>query len=504
MFGIASEKLTRRLRYLSFKAMLRQEAGYFDDERHGTGALTAQLATEAEDVNKVGSLVIPSFITALAAIAAGVAIGFASDWRLTLIVIGCLPFMVLSEYAQAKASEGTAHGVSKAHQESGKAAAETIASIKTVASLTREHTFIAIFNEANSSPHAEAMRSVYVTGISYGLSQAANLLIYALVFYAGSRFIIKDMVSTEDLFRVMFALMFSAYSLGMLAQNASNYSNGVVSATKIYNLIERQPVIDGTNDTDGQAPEKFFGNVELRDVEFAYPIRPNAKILKGVSFDAKAGQTVALVGGSGSGKSTTIALIQRLYDVLAGSTVVENIDVRDWNIRQLRDSMSIVSQEPILFGMSIEENILYGKPGATHQEIEQAAKDANIYDFIRNLPDGFATAVGQKGGQLSGGQKQRIAIARAMIRNPKLLLLDEATSALDSKSERVVQEVLDKAKQGRTTITIAHRLSTIQDSDVIIVFQRGAICEQGTHDELLQRNGVYAELVRQQSLEVTH
>ena len=189
---------------------------------------------------------------------------------------------------------------------------------------------------------------------------------------------------------------------------------------------------------------------------------------------------------------------------MGGGTFVEDIDVRDWNIRDLRDNMSIVSQEPILFGLSISENIAYGKPGATQQEIEQATKDANIYDFIQKLPDGFDTNVGQKGGQISGGQKQRIAIARAMVRNPKLLLLDEATSALDSKSEKVVQAVLDKAKLGRTTITIAHRLSTIQDSDVIVVFQRGSIVEQGTHDELLEMNGVYGGLVQQQSLEVTH
>ncbi|KAJ1920965.1 hypothetical protein H4219_001018 [Mycoemilia scoparia] len=502
-FTVGSEKLTRKIRYLSFKALLRQEAGFFDDENNGTGALTAKLATEAESINKVGTLVWPATVGAVSAIATGIIISFISDWRMSLIIIACLPFVVFAEYFQTQAMEGTSKGASKAQQEAGQAAAETIANIKTVASLTREHTFIAIFDEYNSEPYKNAVNSSYLSAFGYGFSQASMLLVYALAFFVGTRFVLNETLTMEDLFRVMFALMFSAYALGQLSQQATNYSNGLVAASDIYDLIHRETAIDSTSD-NGASPEKFTGKANLQDVEFAYPIRPKAKILHGISLEANPGQTVALVGGSGSGKSTTVALLQRLYDVSEGGAFVEDIDVRDWNIRSLRDHISIVSQEPTLFGMSIAENISYGRTNATVQEIESAARDANIYDFIQDLPDGLNTNVGQKGGQLSGGQKQRIAIARAMIRNPKLLLLDEATSALDSKSEKVVQAVLDKAKLGRTTITIAHRLSTIQDSDLIVVFQRGNIVEKGTHDDLLMQNGVYAGLVQQQSLEVTH
>ena len=324
------------------------------------------------------------------------------------------------------------------------------------------------------------------------------MLAFALIFYVGALFVIHNGMNIQNMFNVLYAVMYMSLSIGQLSQFASIYTKGVVAADAIIDIWDRRSVIDGASD-EGTCPDKFEGRVDLDNVEFAYPIRPKAKILRGVSFEAKPGQTVALVGGSGSGKSTSVSLIQRLYDVIDGGTFVENIDVRDWNIRKLRDNISIVSQEPILFNLTIAENVSYGKPEATQQDIELACREANIYNFIASLPDGFDTDVGQKGGRLSGGQKQRIAIARAMIRKPKLLLLDEATSALDSESEKIVQKVLDKARLGRTTITIAHRLSTIQDSDIICVFQRGEIVERGTHDELLRLKGVYAGLVRQQS-----
>ncbi|KAJ2809849.1 hypothetical protein H4S07_003023, partial [Coemansia furcata] len=289
-------------------------------------------------------------------------------------------------------------------------------------------------------------------------------------------------------------------AIGLLAQFSPMISKGAVASRGIYKTLNRKSLIDNM-DASGSSPEKFEGNVEFKDVKFSYPLRPDTKILKGISFEALTGKSVALVGASGSGKSTSILLAQRLYDASSGSVSVEGISVRDWSITSLRDHMAIVGQEPILFNYTIGENIAYGKHDATQQEIEEAAKEANIYNFVRNLPDGFNTNVGQKGGRLSGGQKQRVAIARALVRKPKLLLLDEATAALDSRSEKVVQRVLDKAAKERTTLTVAHRLSTIQDSDMIIVFKAGRIVERGTHDELLAQKGHYSLLVQQQSLQ---
>ncbi|KAG6930566.1 ATP-binding cassette, sub-family B (MDR/TAP), member 1B, partial [Chelydra serpentina] len=221
-------------------------------------------------------------------------------------------------------------------------------------------------------------------------------------------------------------------------------------------------------------------------------------VLKGLDLKVNCGQTVALVGSSGCGKSTTVQLIQRFYDPEKGMITIDGQDIKTLNIRYLREIIGVVNQEPVLFATTIAENIRYGREDVTMEEIEKAVKEANAYDFIMKLPDKFETMVGERGAQLSGGQKQRIAIARALVRNPKILLLDEATSALDTESESVVQRALDKAREGRTTIVIAHRLSTVRNADLIAAFEDGVITEQGTHHELMKRNGIYCKLVNMQ------
>ena len=235
------------------------------------------------------------------------------------------------------------------------------------------------------------------------------------------------------------------------------------------------------------------GHVEFKSVEFKYPSRVDVPVLRGVNFEIKPGQTVALVGSSGCGKSTCIQLLQRFYDPLNGSITIDNKDIRKLNVNWLRNNLGVVNQEPILFGASIMENIKFGYEEAVDKDIIEAAKIANAHDFIMDLPEKYNTYVGD--GKLSGGQKQRVAIARALVRNPKILLLDEATSALDNQSESIVQEALDRARLGRTTIIVAHRLSTIRNADVIFAFDKGEIAEYGTHDELMERRGIYFNLV---------
>ena len=249
---------------------------------------------------------------------------------------------------------------------------------------------------------------------------------------------------------------------------------------------------------EGEKPEKFDSTIEIKGVTFAYPTRPDIKVMEDFSLDIEVGKTYALVGPSGCGKSTIIQLILRFYDPLSGEVLVGGRDVRELNTRWLRQHIGVVSQEPVLFDTTIAENIKYGKEGATDEEMKAAAISANAHDFVSKLPDGYNTLVGEAGTQLSGGQKQRIAIARALIRDPKILLLDEATSALDTESESVVQQALDSAREGRTTIIVAHRLSTIQNADVIASISNGRIVEKGTHSELMDKEGLYYELVTAQ------
>ncbi|KAJ2726755.1 hypothetical protein GGI07_000266, partial [Coemansia sp. Benny D115] len=486
LYHIAGENTTRQLRHDLFVKFMTFEAGFFDDEKNGTGALTSRLATDAEDFNKVVGMVLSTATSTCSTIICASVIAFVYDWHIALLMLACWPIQSYAQYWQARATWGASMRLRASYELSGQSAAETIRNIRTVATLRREETFIRMFDEMNDAPHKSSIKSSIYSSVGFGFAMACNMFINALVFYAGCRFIINGWIDVNQLMKSLMATMFASMSIGMLAQVLPMLSKGAVASRGIFETLDRQSAINGI-DTTGSEVQGFEGNVTFDNIKFSYPIRPDTKILKGISFEAISGKSIALVGASGSGKSTSILLAQRLYDARSGKVSVEGLGVRDWNIMALRENMAIVGQEPILFNYTIGENIAYGKPGATQQEIEEAAKEANIYNFVRNLPDGFNTTVGQKGGKLSGGQKQRVAIARALVRKPKLLLLDEATAALDSQSEKIVQKVLDKASKERTTLTVAHRLSTIQDCDMIVVFKNGRIVERGTHDELLEQ-----------------
>lgn len=281
------------------------------------------------------------------------------------------------------------------------------------------------------------------------------------------------------------------------------------AAAKLYETIERIPEIDSSS-PEGLKPETCEGEISLEHVDFNYPSRPDVQIVKDLNLHFPAGKTAALVGASGSGKSTVISLVERFYDPLAGCVKVDGIDVRELNLRWLRSQIGLVSQEPTLFATTIKGNVAHGLIGTIHEHasdeekmvlIKQACIKANADGFVSKLPMGYDTMVGERGFLLSGGQKQRIAIARAIVSDPRILLLDEATSALDTQSEGVVQNALDKASAGRTTITIAHRLSTIKDADMIYVMGGGLVLEKGTHNELLaDAEGAYSRLVQAQKL----
>ena len=300
---------------------------------------------------------------------------------------------------------------------------------------------------------------------------------------------------------VLFSSLIGGFALGQAAPNIQYFQQGQVSGGRLFEILKRSSNIDP--DADGETLANVEGSIELKDVVFAYPSRTDKPVFNGFSLTVASGSTVALVGESGSGKSTIIQLVERFYDPQQGSILIDGHDVRSLQLRWLRSQIGLVSQEPTLFATTIRENILFGKPGSTQQEVEDAARAANAHSFISALPQGYDTFVGEKGVQMSGGQKQRIAISRAILKNPRILLLDEATSALDAESESVVQDALDKLMIGRTTVVVAHRLSTVKDADVIAVVKGGVIVEQGSHTELLSLGGAYSTLVhiQQQSTE---
>lgn len=306
-------------------------------------------------------------------------------------------------------------------------------------------------------------------------------------------------LSSQEFFSfIMYTVMMGA-SIGSLPDLYASIQKTIGATENLMDIIntpgEKQLLT-------GRLKPEIHGNIAFENVRFTYPQREDISVLNGISFAAKSNETIALVGASGSGKSTITSLLLNYYTVKSGRVLFDGVDVKDIEIDYLRSNMAMVPQEVILFAGTIRENISFGKTTASEQEIIEAAEKANAWEFISSFPEGLATQVGDRGIQLSGGQKQRIAIARAIIKNPSILILDEATSALDSESERLVQDALNKLMLGRTSFVIAHRLSTIKNADKILVIQHGTIIETGTHDELIQKSGVYSNLVELQGIEL--
>ncbi|CAC5380494.1 ABCB1 [Mytilus coruscus] len=494
-FGIAGGNLTTRMRKLAFKSIVWQDVKFFDDPRNTVGSLTTRLSSDAALVQGATGSKIGVTLEALATILVALSISFYYSWKLSLVTLGFLPLMIITGIVQSKILTGFARGDKDSLDYAGKILSEAIDNIRTVASLTREETFIRLYNEHIDHVYVSSRKRSVVNGFVYGLSNSIMFFAYAGAFTYGSYLVQSGELEFHLVFRVFIAIIIGGMYAGRTLSMSMDFKKGQIAAARLFHIIERKPDIDAQEEK-GDKPDKFEGDIEFTKVKFRYPTRPDVQVLKGLTIRAKPGETVALVGTSGCGKSTTVQLLERFYDPEEGHVTFDGTNIKDLNINWLRSKIGIVSQEPVLFDASIAGNIAYGDTSRTvpMPEIIEAARSANIHTFIENLPYGYDTNVGDKGTQLSGGQKQRVAIARALVKNPKILLLDEATSALDTESERVVQEALDKAQQGRTCFVIAHRLSTIKNSNKIAIIHKGEVVELGNHAELMAFKGIYYKL----------
>ncbi|XP_067631071.1 multidrug resistance protein homolog 49 isoform X2 [Eurosta solidaginis] len=503
MFSVAGVKMTSRLRQNAFKTIISQEVAYFDDKHNSVGALCARLAGDCSNVQGATGSRVGIIVQAISTLAIGIILSFMFSWNLTLVTLVTLPVICFAILFESRFMESTIQYERLAIEDASRVAVEAIANVRTVASLGQERHVLERYCEQVNKADKACRKKLRFRGVVYALGQTTPLLAYGVALSYGGTLVADHGLPYQNIIKVSEALIFGSWMLGQALSYAPNMSAAVLSAGRLQKLFNRMPLMHNPVDKPYNTPVKCEGDITYEDVGFHYPNRKTIPILQNLNLTIKGGTTVALVGPSGSGKSTCVQLLLRYYDPVKGKVNLSGVPTTQFSFDMLRSSMGLVSQEPMLFDRSISENIAYGNNFRTDipmSEIIEAARKSNIHEFITSLPQGYNTRLGSKGAQLSGGQKQRIAIARAMVRNPKILILDEATSALDMESEKVVQEALDAARSGRTCVTIAHRLTTIRDADFIYVLKKGVVVESGNHEELMALNGIYAELYMMQQV----
>lgn len=500
------EQISQKIRQRYLKAILRQNVAFFD--KLGAGEITTRITADTNLIQDGISEKVALTLSGVATFLAAFVIGFVKNWKLTFIlsatVFAMITIMGLGSSFIIKYNKQSlsAYGLG------GTVAEEVISSIRNAVAFGTQEKLARQYDKHLKEAEKWGLRLKISLGFMIAGMMCIIYLNYALGFWQGSRFLVEGDINVGAILTTMFAIMIGAFSLSSIAPYGQAFTTAIAAAAKIYGTIDRVSPLDPMSE-DGEKLEHVEGTVELVNIKHIYPSRPEVVVMNNVSLKVPAGKTTALVGASGSGKSTIVGLVERFYNPVGGHIYLDGHDASTLNLRWLRQQISLVSQEPTLFSTTIYENIKHGLIGTRWENadaeiqrelITNAARMANAHDFVTSLPEGYETNVGDRGFLLSGGQKQRIAIARAIVSDPKILLLDEATSALDTKSEGVVQAALDVAARGRTTIVIAHRLSTIKTADNIVVMSQGSIVEQGTHDQLLERRGAYFTLVEAQRI----
>ncbi|KAF7259544.1 hypothetical protein EG68_02803 [Paragonimus skrjabini miyazakii] len=495
-FGVSGQRLIKRMRSHLFDAILHQEIGWFDKPENQAGALTAMLSTEASKVSQFTGTRLGSVLEAILIVAISLGVAFAYSWQITLVILAFLPFLAVSSLLQMKKFGGAKNEFQDS--DAVKVAQEAIRANRTVTSFSLEKYFYDKFENSTSHYLRIQLKQSIFQSFVYGLAMIIPALSFTSTFALGAYLFERGELEVVSLFRVFLVINFGSQAIGRTASAAPDAKQALEAVKKMLSLIDRVPkIILNCGDIPSNP---FRGEVEFRHVHFRYPTRHTVQVLKDFSHTIEPGKKCALVGQSGCGKSTLIQLLQRFYDPSDHGPDVgvffDGRNLRDLAPCWIRQQIGLVSQEPTLFNTSIRENIAYGDNTRTvsMDEIVEAARMANVHDFITSLPEGYETMAGEGGSQLSGGQKQRIAIARALVRRPVLLLLDEATSALDNESERLVQAALDVAVASRTAIVVAHRLTTVENVDQIVVLENGRKIECGTPSELMAAKGAFYAL----------
>jgi ATP-binding cassette, subfamily B, bacterial len=493
-FTRVSERAMRDLRRSLYAKMISLPIQFF--EKHRVGELMSRITSDITQLQDVLSVTLAEFFRQTFTLIGGIIIISTISGKLTLFMLLTFPVLVIAAFIFGRFIRKNAKKTQDELAKTNVIVEETLQSINVVKAFTNERYEVNRYENSLQTVIEYALKAATFRGgfISFVIFAIFGGIV-AVVWYGGTLVQLGEL-KFESLFSFIFYTAFIGGSVGGLGDMYAQLQRTVGASERILEILGEHPEIETDKVIN---PIDIKGDVAFKDVGFNYPSRPEVKVLQGISITAKAGEKIALVGPSGTGKSTIVQLLMRLYQPQSGSILVDNIAIDQFDLSAFRQNIAIVPQEVMLFGGTIYENIAYGKPTATEAEIKEAARKANALSFIETFPDQLQTLVGERGVKLSGGQRQRIAIARAILKDPAILILDEATSALDSESEKLVQDALDGLMQGRTTIIIAHRLATIRNVDNIYVLQNGHVVESGTHEQLLLHdNGLYANLVKLQ------
>ncbi len=492
LFTVAGERIVAQLQCELFASILHQEVAFFDERK--TGELTNRLASDTTVLQKAVTVNISMGLRFLLSALGSIGILMWTSWKLTLLMLAVVPIVAVGAGIYGRMLRQISRKVQDSLAESTAIAEEAISGVRTVRTFVQEEAEVGRYKNAVEYAFSLARKRAFMGASFQGIISFAGYGAIGAVLWYGGSLLAQGEMGYGELTSFMLYTFTVAFSIGALSGLYEDFAKSIGASERVFDLIDRDSAIVNGH----KKPEHITGDLCFKGVVFAYPTRPDAVVLNGLSLALKPGRVVALVGPSGGGKSTVAALTSRLYDPQAGSIQLDGVSLNDWDKDWLRAQIGVVSQEPILFATSIADNIKYGREEASFNELKAAAQAANAHGFIMSFPDGYNTLVGERGIKLSGGQKQRIAIARALLKDPKVLILDEATSALDAQSEHLVQEALERLMNGRTTLVIAHRLSTIQDADRVAVLSEGNIVEEGTHDELIEKQGLYCRLVERQ------
>uniref|UniRef100_A0A0V0J9P1 Multidrug resistance protein 1 n=1 Tax=Schistocephalus solidus TaxID=70667 RepID=A0A0V0J9P1_SCHSO len=488
---MVAERQSKRLRLLYFKSVLRQDVEWH--EKNSVGIVITRISDSIDQIEEGIGANLTNFLRDISQFLAGLIIAFTHGWKLTLVAVALMPVISLVFTALALSIQIFVGIEQKAYSQASSVATEVLSAVRTVFAFGGETEATKRYERELSTAQRAGVKKSMAIGASVGMISFSIFSVVAILYYYGLVLITKEEYTPGKVVLVIMNIVYGSIAIGRSLPLMEFFLRAATVAQPVFATIERVPVIN--SEGGGRQLDNFRGQIEFRDVSFSYPQRPNIPILKHFNLKITPGETVAVVGPSGSGKSTIVQLIQRHYDVNQGQVLIDNVDIRDLDVKWLREQMGVVSQEPVLFAGSVRTNIGMMESEASQDDIEQAAKVANAHDFISGLPEGYETWIGEGGTGISGGQKQRVAIARALLRNPTVLLLDEATSALDTRSEQAVQAALDKAGRGRTVVMVAHRLTTVRNAGRIIVLDHGVIKETGTHEDLLVLGGIYAGMV---------